>query len=120
MPRRGGVAAAKDRLVRGVLSPFNAILITRRNLEEVLEDAVRRGRMTRADAQDMIQTLLSRGARVTDARLADIQRLLGVSEGLEPDGEPAVIGNSGGLPITDYDDLSAPQVQERLDGLSLT
>jgi hypothetical protein len=113
------VAAAKDRLVRGVLSPFNAILITRRNLEEVLEDAVRRGRMTRADAQDMIQTLLSRGARVTDARLADIQRLLGSSESLEPAGEPAVMDNSGRLPITDYDDLSAPQVQERLDGLSL-
>jgi hypothetical protein len=114
------VAAAKDRLVRGVLSPFNAILITRRNLEEVLEDAVRRGRMTRTDAQDMIQTLLSRGARVTDARLGDIQRLLGNSEGLEPAGESAVTDNSGGLPITDYDDLSAPQVQERLDGLSLT
>jgi hypothetical protein len=114
------VAAAKDRLVRGVLSPFNAILITRRNLEEVLEDAVRRGRMTRTDAQDMIQTLLSRGARVTDARLGDIQRLLGNSEGLEPAGESAVMDNSGGLPITDYDDLSAPQVQERLDGLSLT
>src|SRR5688572_7832281 len=60
------VATARDRLVRGVLSPVNAVLLTRRHIEEVLDDAVARGRMTRADAQDMIQSLLTRGARATD------------------------------------------------------
>jgi hypothetical protein len=114
----GRVAAARDRLVRGVLSPFNAILITRRNLEEVLEDAVRRGRMTRGDAQDMIQTMLTRGARVTEDLLGDIERILGSSEGLEPGDDTREPASAGGLPISGYDDLSAPQVQERLDGLS--
>src|SRR3954453_21676628 len=111
------VAAARDRLVRGGLSPFNAVLITRRNLEEVLEDAVRRGRMTRADAQDMIQTLLARGARVTDDLLADIERILRTSDELATPGQE-VAADAGRLPISGYDELSAAQVQERLDGLS--
>jgi polyhydroxyalkanoate synthesis regulator phasin len=119
-PGRSGptakVVAARDRLVRGVLSPFNAVLITRRNLEEVLDDAVRRGRMTRSDAQDMIQTLVTRGARVTDEILAEVQRMLGNAEALEAQG--AGTAASGQLPISDYDALSAAQVQERLDGLS--
>ena len=36
----GKVAAARDRLVRGVLSPLNAVLLTRKHIEEVLDDAV--------------------------------------------------------------------------------
>jgi polyhydroxyalkanoate synthesis regulator phasin len=121
MPRRGGgaspVATARDRLVRGVLSPFNAVLITRRNLEEVLDDAVRRGRMTRSDAQDMVQTLVTRGARVTDDILAEVQRMLGNTEALDVE-DPGNAPTTGPLPIGDYDELSAAQVQERLEGLS--
>jgi polyhydroxyalkanoate synthesis regulator phasin len=122
MPRRGGgaspVAAARDKLVRGVLSPFNAVVITRRNLEDVLDDAVRRGRMTRSDAQEMVQLLVTRGARVTDDILAEIQRMLGNVDVLDPEGGANATGDSGRLPIPDYDGLSAPQVQEQLDGLS--
>jgi polyhydroxyalkanoate synthesis regulator phasin len=122
MPRRGTgaspVATARDKLVRGVLSPFNAVVITRRNLEEVLDDAVRRGRMTRADAQDMVQTLVSRGARVTDDILAEIQRMLGNIEALDQGGGANATRETRRLPITNYDELSAPQVQERLEGLS--
>jgi polyhydroxyalkanoate synthesis regulator phasin len=104
--------------VRGVLSPFNAVVITRRNLEEILDDAVRRGRMTRADAQEMIQMLVTRGARVTDDVLAEIQRMLGNIDALEVESPANASSGSHRLPINDYDELSAPQVQERLDGLS--
>jgi polyhydroxyalkanoate synthesis regulator phasin len=121
MPRRGGaaspVATARDKLVRGVLSPFNAVVITRRNLEEVLDDAVRRGRMTRTDAQDMVQTLVTRGARVTDDILAEIQRMLG-SEALDMESRADAATGSPRLAISDYDELSAAQVQDRLEGLS--
>jgi (2Fe-2S) ferredoxin len=89
-------------------------LITRKSIEEVVEDAVKRGRMTRADAQDIISSLLARGARVTDDLLGDVERLLGNSAAF-------VEGESGSpalLPIEGYDDLSAAQVQERLDGLT--
>ena len=53
----GKVAAARDRIVRSVLAPLNAVLLTRRHIEEVLDDAVERGRMTRSDAQEMAQTM---------------------------------------------------------------
>jgi polyhydroxyalkanoate synthesis regulator phasin len=108
------VAAARDRIVRGVLSPFNAVLITRKSIEEVVEDAVKRGRMTRADAQDIISSLLARGARVTDELLGDVERLLGNSAAFV-EGES---GRPAQLPIEGYDDLSAAQVQERIDGLT--
>ena len=115
----GKVAAARDRLVRGMLSPLNVVLLTRKHIEEVVEDAVVRGRMTRSDAQEMIQSLLSRGARATDDLLGDIERMLGTSDdSIEPEVSNGA-GTPADLPIAGYDELSAAQVQERLDGLTL-
>ena len=99
--------------MRGILSPLNAVFLTRKNIEEVVEDAVVRGRMTRSDAQEMIQSLLSRSARATDDLLADLERMLGGGADSLP--EPA---ERRSLPIAGYDELSAAQVQEKLDGLS--
>jgi polyhydroxyalkanoate synthesis regulator phasin len=116
----GKVAAARDRLVRGMLAPLNVVLLTRKHIEEVVDDAVLRGRMTRTDAQEMIQSLLSRGARATDDLLSDIERMIGSGgDALEDvgDGENGA-PSSPNLPIAGYDELSAPQVQERLDGLT--
>jgi polyhydroxyalkanoate synthesis regulator phasin len=110
----GRVAAARDRIVRGVLAPLNAVLLTRRHIEEVLDDAVKRGRMTRSDAQEMAQSLLSRSARATDDFLSDVERMLG----RRGDALDDVAVTERGLPIAGYDDLSAAQVQERLDGLT--
>jgi polyhydroxyalkanoate synthesis regulator phasin len=108
------VSAVRDRVVRGVLSPVSAVLLTRKHIEEVLDDAVARGRMTRADAQDMVQNLLSRSARATDDLLSDIERMLGGrGDSLDSPAEGA-----GSQPIAGYDELSAAQVQERLDGLT--
>ena len=108
------MAGVREKVVRGVLSPVSAVLLTRRHIEEVLDDAVARGRMTRADAQDMVQSLLSRSARATDDLLSDIERMLGGSgDSLDT---PAAGG--GSQPIPGYDDLNAAQVQERLDGLT--
>jgi hypothetical protein len=115
--------------MRTVLAPVNAVLLTRRHIEEVVEDAVRRGRMTRDDAQQMLQTLLQRGAKETDDFLADLERLLGRGRGLEeqPSGDPTRTAPrrrsrsrraSANLPIADYDELSAAAVQDRLNGLT--
>ena len=67
--------------MKSVLAPVNAVLLTRRDIEEVVDDAVRRGRMTRDDAQQMVQTLLQYGARQTDDFLSDLERLLGRGAG---------------------------------------
>jgi polyhydroxyalkanoate synthesis regulator phasin len=108
------VASARARIARSVLAPLNAVLLTRKHIEEVLDDAVSRGRMTRTDAQEMAQSLLSRSARATDDFLSDVERMLG-GRGDNLEAAPAP---DRGLPIAGYDDLSAPQVQERLDGLT--
>lgn len=116
--------------MKTVLAPVNAVLLTRRQIQDVAEDAVRRGRMTRDDAQQMIQTLLQHGARQTDDFLTDLERLLGRGRGLEerpsPGGTRSQAGArrrrarrpSSNLPIPGYDELSAAAVQEQLGGLT--
>jgi hypothetical protein len=103
-----------------MLSPLNVVLVSRKTIDELFDDAVRRGRMTRSDAQEMAQSLLSRGARATDDFLADLERMLGSrADSLDVPVEPAG-GRDGGpnLPIADYDELSAAKVQEQLEGLT--
>jgi hypothetical protein len=111
------VAAARDRIVRGMLSPLNVVVLSRNTIEDMFEDAVQRGRMTRSDAQEMVQSFLARGARATDDFLADLERMLGSRS---DSFEPADGGGQGtpNLPIAGYDELSAAQVQEQLEGLT--
>jgi polyhydroxyalkanoate synthesis regulator phasin len=121
--RRAGVsrvAAARDRIVRGMLGPLNVVLLSRTTIEDLFEDAVHRGRMTRSDAQEMAQSLLSRGARATDDFLADLERMLGSrGEAAEPQVEAEDgRGAAPNLPIAGYDELSAAKVQDKLDGLT--
>ncbi len=121
-----GVGAVRDLVRKSVLAPVNAVLLTRRGIEEVVEDAVRRGRMTRDDAQQMVQTLLQYGAKQTDDFLADIERLVGRGSALEErtpgrrprSQRPRAKRAAANLPIAGYDDLSAAEVQDRLDGLT--
>jgi polyhydroxyalkanoate synthesis regulator phasin len=103
-----------------MLSPLNVVLVSRKTIDELFDDAVRRGRMTRSDAQEMVQSIVARGARATDDFLSDVERMLGNRvENLESADE-AGDGRTGApaLPIEGYDDLSASQVQERLEGLT--
>ncbi len=121
------VGAVRDIVTRSVLAPLNAVFLTRERIEEVVDDAVRRGRMTRDDAQQMVQTLLQYGAKQTDDFLSDLERLLGRG-GFEERApsessrrrarKPRARRPSSNLPIPNYDELSAPQVQERLDNLT--
>jgi polyhydroxyalkanoate synthesis regulator phasin len=115
----GRVAAARDRLVRSMLSPLNVVVVSRKAIDELFDDAVHRGRMTRSDAQEMAQSLVSRGARATDDFLADLERLLGNRvDALEPADDAGDGAGAANLPIEGYDELSASQVQEQLEGLT--
>jgi hypothetical protein len=113
----GRVAAARDRLVRSMLSPLNVVLLSRKTIDDLFDDAVRRGRITRSDAQEMAQSLVSRGARATDDFLSDLERMLGTRADAMEAGEIGD-GSTPNLPIAGYDDLSAAQVQEQLEGLT--
>jgi hypothetical protein len=81
--------------------PLDALVITRERIQEVLDDAVERGRMTRDDATDLFAELVRRG---TGGLVGGARRVTG-------------LGPS--LPIRDYEDLTAAQVTEQLDDLSV-
>ena len=67
----------RETLTRGVLAPLNLVMLTRDRIQEAVDDAVERGRITHADAQDLVQTLFKRGRKQTDDVLADLERLVG-------------------------------------------
>ena len=52
-------------------------MLTRERIEEVMGEAVERGRMTADDAQDLVGGLLSRGRNQTNDVLGDLEQLLG-------------------------------------------
>jgi polyhydroxyalkanoate synthesis regulator phasin len=52
------------------------VTISRDRLQEVLDDAVRRGRMTRGDADEMVSRLVTRGRDQADDLLSQLERLL--------------------------------------------
>jgi hypothetical protein len=79
---------------------LNPLVITRERIQEVLDDAVERGRMTRDDAADLFAELVRRGR----GGLGTARRATGLG--------PA-------FPIAGYEDLTAAQVVERLDGLGV-
>jgi hypothetical protein len=88
---------------RSRLNPLGALVLTRERIQEVLDDAVERGRMTRDDAAELFAELVRRGTAPADRLMREVGRVAG-------------LGSS--FPIAGYDDLTAAQVSERLDGLS--
>jgi hypothetical protein len=88
------------------IGPLDALVLTRERIQEVLDDAVERGRMTRDDATHLLAELVRRGTAPADRLLREVDRAR----------RAAGLGSS--VPITGYDDLTAAQVADRLDGLS--
>jgi polyhydroxyalkanoate synthesis regulator phasin len=54
----------------------NVVTVPRDRLQEVVDDAVKRGRMTRSDANEMVSKLVSRGRKYTDDLVSDLEKLL--------------------------------------------
>ncbi len=111
-----------------------SVTISRDRLQETLDDAVRRGRMTRADAEELLGKLVSRGREQTEDLLERLEPLIsGVTTRVtetakrardtadEPLAKADRLRRRAGLPgfpITAYDQLSVPQVNNRLRELS--
>jgi polyhydroxyalkanoate synthesis regulator phasin len=81
-------------------NPLDVMVITRERLQDTLDDAVRRGRMTRDDASDLMAEILRR------AISAPTERVLRATGLMEDE-----------FPIADYDDLTAAQITSRLGDL---
>jgi polyhydroxyalkanoate synthesis regulator phasin len=122
-----------------------SVTISRDRLQEVIDDAVRRGRMTRGDAEEIVSRLLTRGRDQADDLLSQLERLLAqIREA--PDRARQQVGGRAqrarkravkavdkplagadrvrraarvpGFPITAYDDLSVRQIDRRLQEMS--
>jgi polyhydroxyalkanoate synthesis regulator phasin len=63
------VEAFRDALERSVT-------LSRDRLQEVVDDAVKRGRMTRGDANELVSSLITRGRSYTDDLVKQLERLM--------------------------------------------
>src|SRR3954451_11034569 len=65
-----GLNALREVLTRAVMLPTERV-------REAMDDAVRRGRMTRSDAAELAQSLIATGRRQTEELLAELEGVLG-------------------------------------------
>lgn len=101
------------------LDPRELVVLPRDRVQEVLDDAVMRGRMTRADATLLVSELVQRGRRQTEGLLADVEQLLGRRREQLPETDGKVPRDpTPAFPIDDYDDLTAAQVTSNLGELA--
>jgi hypothetical protein len=124
-------------LRKNLIRPLDLVMLSRERIEDVLSEAVERGRMTADDAQGIASGLLELGRRQTNDVLGDLERLMGLEGARKAAGSargravragsPAlaqvdrarrVVGVGPSFPITGYDDLTAAQIGSRLDGLT--
>jgi hypothetical protein len=117
------LGALRERLV-------SSITLTSDRLQEAVDDAVRRGRMTRKDAEELLGTLVAAGRAQTEAILADVEQLIGrgggtgdavlrtVEKARRRVGGAAGGGGASAFPIDGYDELTAAQVTKRLGDLT--
>jgi polyhydroxyalkanoate synthesis regulator phasin len=127
-------------MVNLVINPLGLVVLTRERIEDTLDEAAARGRLTHSDATEISAELVRRGRLQTDQLICDAERLMdrengeqldstGVrsrfSDGIErlartADRARRTVGVGPSFPILGYDDLTAAQVNARLKGLSPT
>jgi hypothetical protein len=132
-----GLASLIEALTNRVLKPLDLMMISRDRIQDTLDEAAERGRLTRSDANELASELIKRGREQTDNVLADIERLLlgrgrsGSTTKLArlPDPVEKLVRSSASrvkrtvsgeqeVPILAYDDMTARQATERLKGLT--
>jgi polyhydroxyalkanoate synthesis regulator phasin len=134
--------AVRDEALRANLVQLRELLaggvmLTAQRVQEAMDDAVRRGKMTRRDAEEIARGLVDTGRRQSYDLLADIEQLLersrsdiGTASNLVRGGTDRVlrevdrvrrtagVGPSQTFPIDGYEDLTAAEIAARLPALS--
>jgi polyhydroxyalkanoate synthesis regulator phasin len=132
-----GIPSVAEQLARGLVSPRDLVMLTRDRIQETLDDAAARGRVTRKDANDLVSELVRRGRSERDDLRRELETLVERGrEQLETATRRAVgddpvdrivrgadrarrsVGVGSAFPILGYDDLTARQIQGRLRELS--
>lgn len=126
---RSTLASIRELLAKSVMLPSDRI-------RETLDDAVTRGRITRDDAEDLVDRLVALGRQQTEDALARIEAIAGAPARASDKARGAVRKSPGGervlrevdrmraaaglavpFPVEGYDDLTAAQVIDRLPEL---
>jgi polyhydroxyalkanoate synthesis regulator phasin len=117
----GSVAELREAL-SSLIDPLGMVMLTRERIEDALNDAVSRGRVTADDAQDLVTGLIERGRRQTSDVLGELEDLVSHKADrarAKTAGARRATGmGATSFPISGYEDLTAAQVQARLDGLA--
>lgn len=129
---KANLASLRDLLAGGVV-------LTAQRVQEAVDDAVMRGRMTRRDAEELAGALLQAGRAQTQDVLAEIEQRVGkgrsdlsnaksITRGAVKGTSDQVLrqvdrarrgaGLGAAFPILGYDELSVAQVRTRLEELS--
>ncbi len=130
-------ASVPEQLAKGDIKPRDVVMLTRERIQETLDDAASRGRVTRKDANDLVAELVRRGRQQGDDLRGEIDQLLERGRGqLEAATKKALrqepvdrlvrgadrarrkVGVGPSFPIIGYDELNVPQVKSRLSDLS--
>jgi polyhydroxyalkanoate synthesis regulator phasin len=132
-----GVISIAEQLVKGSVTPTDVVVLTRERIQEALDDAASRGRVTRKDANELVAELVRRGRSGGDDVVSEIEGLLDkgrdqiesatkraarsepvdrIVRGADRARRAAGVGSS--FPISGYADLNVSQVQARLKELS--
>jgi polyhydroxyalkanoate synthesis regulator phasin len=124
-PRSRGGSAPQDPGLREQLAryldPREVVVLTRERVQEALDDAVERGRMTRSDATDLVAALFERGRSSTDELISQLEAVVtGTPTRIvrEVDRARRATGIGSSFPISGYDDLTAAEVGDRIGDLS--
>ncbi len=125
-----------------------SVTLSRDRIQEVADDAVKRGRMTRKDANDLVSKLMSRGRKQTRELLKDLEKSVeqmrkeletrtdkarsrarreaqrAGKAARDAADEPLAQADKlkrrtgAGFPITAYDELTAAQIRSRIPDLT--
>lgn len=70
------VQAFRDALERSRTALESNVTLSQERIQEVMDDAVKRGRMTRGDANELASSLVSRGRKAADDLVSELEKLL--------------------------------------------
>ncbi len=113
---RSALDTIRELLGRSIMLPSDRV-------RETVEDAVRRGRITRDDAEELVDRLVLLGRQQTDDAVARLEALVRppgadrVLREVERARRAAGLGSSGVGGIARYDELTAAQIVARLSDL---
>ncbi len=68
------IAGLVELLVNRIIKPFDMVLLSRERIQETLDEAAERGRVTRTDANELVAELVRRGRQQTDEILRRVRR----------------------------------------------